>query len=379
VIAATRATYALADPATRTKQEQVLAVNNSIVRYDVSFRAGGGLAIAALARASRLPVHGDFDQATYSQTAEAAFAFLEQHNRQLTSDGRENILDDYNELVVDLATLVHSIDRGARCRVGDPRVERVGGHHGVVAQAILRQQVKVGVVAEAAAGPALDRFPSVTALTLDAQERLWVGTAHHGVFLRADTSWRPTLAAAPVYALATTADGTVWVGTGIGLFRQTPDGWLVYSEEGTANHGLPDNIVERLVALPEGLWVIMSEAVSFFPIDAADHPVEFAYLGHPGNRIHDVVDLPESGYLLATDDGLVWLRELPHFKAHGGFRELRVMEYDLARPLSPASLDLPDEPITRLDRQGNWLYLAGPSGLFRRPLTRLFPARLVTR
>lgn len=224
--------------------------------------------------------------------------------------------------------------------------------------------------------PALDRFPSVTALTLDAQQRLWVGTAHHGVFLRADTSWRPALAAAPVYALTTTADGTVWVGTGIGLFRQTPDGWLVYSEEGTANHGLPDNIVERLVALPEGLWVIMSEAVSFFPIDATDHPVEFAYLGHPGNRIHDVVDLPGSGYLLATDDGLVWLRELPHFDAHGGLRELRVMEYDLARPLSSERLDLPDEPITRLYRRGNWLYLAGPSGLFRRLLP---PAALAHR
>ncbi|WP_397546988.1 glycoside hydrolase family 9 protein [Rhodothermus marinus] len=99
VIAATRAAYALADPSTRTKQEQVLAVNDSIALYDVSFRAGGGLAIAALARASTLPVHGDFDQATYLQTAEAAFAFLEQHNRQLTNDGRENILDDYSALL----------------------------------------------------------------------------------------------------------------------------------------------------------------------------------------------------------------------------------------------------------------------------------------
>ncbi len=99
VIAATRAAYALADPTTRAKREQVLAVDDSIARYDVSYRAGGGLAIAALARASTLPLHGDFDQAAYLQAAEAAFAFLERHNRQLTNDGRENILDDYSALM----------------------------------------------------------------------------------------------------------------------------------------------------------------------------------------------------------------------------------------------------------------------------------------
>ena len=224
--------------------------------------------------------------------------------------------------------------------------------------------------------PALDRFPSVTALALDLQQRLWLGTEHHGVFQRTDTSWRPVLTAAPIYALATTADSTVWVGTGVGLFRQTPKGWLVYSEEGTANHGLPDNIVERLIALPHGLWIVMSEAVSFFPIGDADHPIEFAYLGHPGNRIHDVVDLPGAGYLLATDDGLVWLRALPHFETSSGLRELRVMEYDLARLLSSETLDLPNAPITRLYRQGDQLYLATTSGLFRQRLSRLIPALL---
>lgn len=124
VIAATRAAYALADPATRTKQEQVLAVNDVIALYDVSFRAGGGLAIAALARASMLPVHGDFDQATYLQTAEAAFAFLERHNRQLTNDGRENILDDYSALLA--ATELYRATGNPRYReAADRRADRL--------------------------------------------------------------------------------------------------------------------------------------------------------------------------------------------------------------------------------------------------------------
>ena len=67
--------------------------------YEASFRAGGGMSIAALALASTMPVDGDFPRATYLQTAEDAFQFLSQHNRELLNDGKENILDDYCALM----------------------------------------------------------------------------------------------------------------------------------------------------------------------------------------------------------------------------------------------------------------------------------------
>jgi hypothetical protein len=67
--------------------------------YEASFRAGGGMAIAALALASSMPADGDFSRSTYLQTAEDAFAFLSQHNRELLNDGKENILDDYCALM----------------------------------------------------------------------------------------------------------------------------------------------------------------------------------------------------------------------------------------------------------------------------------------
>ena len=67
--------------------------------YEASFRAGGGMAIAALALASTMPVDGDFARATYRETAEEAFKFLEAHNRELLNDGKENILDDYCALM----------------------------------------------------------------------------------------------------------------------------------------------------------------------------------------------------------------------------------------------------------------------------------------
>ena len=63
--------------------------------YQVSFRSGGGLAIAALAMASMTGVSGDFSNARYLQVAEEAFAFLEKENPAMTNDGKENIVDDY--------------------------------------------------------------------------------------------------------------------------------------------------------------------------------------------------------------------------------------------------------------------------------------------
>jgi hypothetical protein len=67
--------------------------------YQSSFRAGGGMAIAALALASTMPSHGDYSGTDYLRTAEEAFGFLQAHNRELLNDGKENILDDYCALV----------------------------------------------------------------------------------------------------------------------------------------------------------------------------------------------------------------------------------------------------------------------------------------
>jgi hypothetical protein len=67
--------------------------------YEASFRAGGGMAIAALALASTMPVDGEFSRKEYLNAAEAAFQFLDEHNRELLNDGIENILDDYCALM----------------------------------------------------------------------------------------------------------------------------------------------------------------------------------------------------------------------------------------------------------------------------------------
>ncbi|HKW27623.1 MAG TPA: glycoside hydrolase family 9 protein [Terriglobales bacterium] len=65
------------------------------LEYEVSYRSGGGVAIAALALASTYPVSGEFHSADYLKAAEDAFDYLEKNNLRLTNNGKENIVDDY--------------------------------------------------------------------------------------------------------------------------------------------------------------------------------------------------------------------------------------------------------------------------------------------
>ena len=65
------------------------------MEYEVSYRSGGGIAIAALAIASSAPVDGEYKKSDYLKAAEDAFAFLGKNNLKMVNDGKENIVDDY--------------------------------------------------------------------------------------------------------------------------------------------------------------------------------------------------------------------------------------------------------------------------------------------
>jgi len=72
---------------------------SSQATYEVGYRSGAGLSIAALAMASTYPVSGDFTTADYLRVAEDAFQFLEKNNARYANDGKENMLDDYCALM----------------------------------------------------------------------------------------------------------------------------------------------------------------------------------------------------------------------------------------------------------------------------------------
>ncbi len=71
--------------------------------YRSAYRAGAGMAIASLARASLLARQssrqGEFSGATYLADAVRGFDHLQQLNAQYTANGVENIIDDYTALM----------------------------------------------------------------------------------------------------------------------------------------------------------------------------------------------------------------------------------------------------------------------------------------
>jgi hypothetical protein len=77
----------------------LLADSKTTDDYQCAFREGGGMAIAALARVSQWPAHGEFSSQQYLAGAERAFAHLQVNNLKYDDDGKENIIDDYCALM----------------------------------------------------------------------------------------------------------------------------------------------------------------------------------------------------------------------------------------------------------------------------------------
>jgi len=67
--------------------------------YRAGYREGGGVAIAALARASTLGESSDYESEEYLRGAVRAFYHLEEKNVEYLPDGKENIIDDYCALL----------------------------------------------------------------------------------------------------------------------------------------------------------------------------------------------------------------------------------------------------------------------------------------
>lgn len=114
--------------------------------YRSAFRAGGGMAIAALARASMLTRqsgrHGEFDGAQYLADAERGYAHLRKFNAQYGADGKENIIDDYTALMA----LVELHNATGQSRYLDDARERA-------ASLIARQQADGGFISDGGSRP----------------------------------------------------------------------------------------------------------------------------------------------------------------------------------------------------------------------------------
>jgi hypothetical protein len=84
-------------------QRQICAFTgaNGIVNgnWQSALREGGGMSIAALARAAKWNANGAFTSAQYLAGAEKAFSWLNTNGKQYADDGVENVIDDYAGLL----------------------------------------------------------------------------------------------------------------------------------------------------------------------------------------------------------------------------------------------------------------------------------------
>jgi hypothetical protein len=96
--------------------------------YQAGFRQGGGLAIAALARAAGLPRDGEFARARLLEAAVRGYEVLEARNAEFLDDHATNLLDDYCALLAATELLA---------RTGDARWRGAAGRH---ARSLAEQQ-----------------------------------------------------------------------------------------------------------------------------------------------------------------------------------------------------------------------------------------------
>ncbi|MEU8175293.1 glycoside hydrolase family 9 protein [Microbispora hainanensis] len=110
---------AIFDALTKDLDERVInaPLQDSVrtTRWQAAYRQGGGMAIAALARAATLDDHGDFTPAEYLAAAHRGFAHLEEQNLDYLYDRTESVIDDYCALMA--AT---ELGRAARVVPGAP-------------------------------------------------------------------------------------------------------------------------------------------------------------------------------------------------------------------------------------------------------------------
>lgn len=110
---------AIFDALTKNLDERVInaPLQNSVrtKRWQAGYRHGGGMAIAALARAATLEVDGsEASRADYLNAAARGFTHLEEHNTEYSFDGTESVIDDYCALMAaaELTNALRTVPEG---------------------------------------------------------------------------------------------------------------------------------------------------------------------------------------------------------------------------------------------------------------------------
>ena len=231
----------------------------------------------------------------------------------------------------------------------------------------------------ALAGPTSETDPvplpasgRVLAVAATPDGRVWTSVLRGGAFVRDRGRWRQT-AGSPVVTGVVPVGRGAWYGTHQGVARMGDGPDARFTEEGTTEHGLVDNVVDRLFATADGaLWAVHPDGVSVFT-DGSPHG--FPFVGQRGATLHDAVALPGGGYLLATSGGLLVVPALSE-RPEGFYEVYADSGADAVAAPSPAV----PEPVqgavpTRLvvSADGAVVWLASRAGVWSVPVGAFRP------
>ncbi len=224
-------------------------------------------------------------------------------------------------------------------------------------------------VPERVALPAGDR---VLAVAATADGRVWASVLRGGVFARAGGQWTETSGTAAGTGIAPVGD-VLWLGTHQGVVRQGGGASDRFTEEGTTEHGLIDNVVDRLFATADGVvWAAHPAGVSVF---ADGEPHGYPFVGGPGGTLHDALALPGGGHLLATSRGPVVVPALSDRPS--GFYEVYAdsgTEAVALAGLTPPALAGSVPTRLALGADGRTAWLASQAGVWSVRVADLAPA-----
>lgn len=150
-------------------------------------------------------------------------------------------------------------------------------------------------------------------VAVDELGRLWYSEIYRGCYMIGDNNQVFQKIEAPViYALTSTPDSNVWVGTNVGMYKIPPHGSEVYRfvEEGLEGFELPDNLVERIFAdETSNVWAVMPGYISFIPSSDFEGEIpNYSYVGNKENTVFDITKIPVTArsYLFSTNEGLIY-------------------------------------------------------------------------
>jgi diguanylate cyclase (GGDEF)-like protein len=226
--------------------------------------------------------------------------------------------------------------------------------------------------------PAEEGMPFVTRLLRDSQQRVWVGTRSHGVYLvdadaveavplrrlvKEAAGGAAGLANAAILAIAEAAPGDVWLGTdGDGILRIDTRSWQLRRVQHRPGRlsSLPDDDVAAMYRDRSGLlWVATDAGLSHH--DARQSTVS-TWFGGPGSAAG--ISHPNVPSMLPMADGSVWLGV-----GDGGVDIVRPDRGRVAglRPdaAAPATALPPGRVLSMLQAPDGAVYLGTQRGLYR--------------